>query len=352
MLRLIPAPFASHEAFRQSFSNGLSQLLADYDELGTYILVLANAHFDPQLWRQLEPALQAKFKQLAGDLRRRSHLGLVLDDAKDDLQVFRRLLDMGLEGLDDNEQRRLGPWELQFNPLRALRPPRMAEAVIRGISAPFNPERFNFNKPFLRKEILWEGRICGRHSALFYNKFPFVELHGLLVPERRHGLPQLLRREDNDYLWRLTESLSRTLPGIGFGYNSYGACASVNHLHFQMFQRSHPLPLTAAQWRHNGGQQDYPLDCKVFNNAGASWLCISELQRIRTSYNLVYLPGRLYCLPRRRQDECGHADWSSCLAWYDLAGGFTTFNRQDYRRIEQRDLESELSRLAIASADC
>jgi hypothetical protein len=348
MLRLIASPFVSSDAFREHFSSGLGRLLDAYDELGIYILVLANAHFDAELWSGLRPAIEAKFNQLAADLRYRNALGLVLDDAEDDLLVFRRLVDMGLDGLADNQQRNVGPWELQFNPLRALRPSRMANQVTHGISVPFDPESFNFNKPFLRKEILWEGWLCGRSSTLFYNKFPFVELHGLMVPGRRNGLPQLLRREDNDYLWRLTELLSRTMSGVGFGYNSYGASASVNHLHFQMFQRRDPLPLESSEWRHNGGQRSYPLHCHVFCDAARSWRFISELHRKQISYNLIYLPGRLYCLPRQKQGAVAHASWSSGPAWYDLAGGFTTFGRHDFQRLQQQDLEQELARLAIA----
>ena len=190
---------------------------------------------------------------------------LILDDAEDDLQVFRRLLAVGFGESLVKVCRRAGPWELQFNPLRSFRPPRMTQKVIPHISAPYDAVGFNFNKPFLRKEILWQGWLCGRDAALFYNKFPFVDLHGLLVPEPRAGLSQLLRQQDNEYLWQLTETLARTLPGVGFGYNSLGACASVNHLHFQMFQRARALPVASPDWRHNGGDREYPLSCWSFS---------------------------------------------------------------------------------------
>lgn len=345
---LTSSPFSSTEAFRQHFGDGLDRLLREYDELGTFVLVLANAHFDVDLWRRLRTPLTAKFNQLSAELNRSSPIGLMLDDAGDDLRVFRQLMSMGLARLSDHEQRREGPWELQFNPLRALRPPRMAEAVIGDISAPFDVAGFNFNKPFLRKEILWEGWLCGRNSTLFFNKFPFVELHGLLVPERRRGWPQLLQRGDNDYLWRLTEVLAETLQGVGFGYNSYGACASVNHLHFQMFQRKEHLPVADPDWQHNGGSREYPLPCHVFDDAGRAWRFVCKLHATETSYNLVYLPGRLYCLPRRRQGEDLHAPWSSGFAWYDLAGGFTLFDQAHYQRLQQHDLAAALAQLEMA----
>ena len=64
------------------------------------------------------------------------------------------------------------------------------------------------------------------------------------------------------------------------------------------------------------------------------------------SYNLIYLPGRLYCLPRRRQGTYHHSSWASGFAWYETAGGFTTFDRHQFGIIGQQELEAELALLA------
>ncbi len=341
------SPLRSSAAFRHAFSEGLASLLRDYNELGVYILVMANACFDPLLWSRLETVLQRRFAELADDLRERRRAGLMLDDAVDDLRVFEQMMAVGLEQLSATEFRRCGPWELQFNPLRAFRPPRAAGTAISGIHAPFDPDRFNFNRPFLRKEIFWQGQLAGRKTALFYNKFPFVSLHGLLVPEPAQGRQQLLSQADNDYLWRVTETLAATLPGVGFGYNSYGANASVNHLHFQIFQRQQPLPIADHCWRHNGGQLDYPLDCHVCADAAASWRLIRQLHEREISYNLVCLPGRIYCIPRRRQDRCQHGSWAAGFAWYETAGGFTAFDRSTFAELDQQRLAAALAQLRI-----
>jgi len=343
---LKPSPFSSPENFRHNFETGLQELLSGYDELGVYILVLANAGFDPVLWQVLGDKLRRRFLRLAANMRETDRQGLILDDAEDDLSVFRRLLAVGFDGLSATEFRQVGPWELQFNPLRAFRPARMTGKAVTRITAPYDPAGFNFNKPFLRKEILWQGWLCGRNAAVFYNKFPFVEMHGLLVPEPRAGLSQFLRERDNDYLWQLTETLARTLPGVGFGYNSLGAYASVNHLHFQMFQRRRMLPVADPLWQHNGGSLAYPLRCQCFFSSAEAWRLVSELHRRNISYNLIYLPGRIYCLRRLRQGEYSHSPWARGFAWYETAGGFTIFERENFNSIGQQELASELALLA------
>ena len=291
--------------------------------------------------------LRIKFDRLCEEIQANEACGHVLDDADDDLQVFRQLMAMGISRLQHTEFKFLRRWELQFNPLRALRPPRMTGAPVQGISAPFNPDGFNFNRPYLRKEILWAGSLAGRHTALFYNKFPFVDLHGLLVPEPRREQPQLLNEEDHNYVWELTQELASTLPDVGFGYNSYGAFASVNHLHFQMFQRDHALPIANPQWRHNGGALAYPATCFRFSAAGPAWRFIAELHRREISYNLIYLPNRLYCLPRLKQDAYQQPAWTGGFAWYEMAGGYTTYSAEDFEAVDSTDIEAALKQLSF-----
>jgi hypothetical protein len=338
-------PFSSPADFRRAFLLGLERLL-EYDALGSYILVHANASFDPDLGAALEPALRRRFAAMSRVYRARLADGRELEGAPDDLLVFLKLMVIGFDGVQPNARRQVGPWEVQFNHLRAFRPARISGQALSGIAAPFDPAGFHFNKPFLRKEVFWAGRLQGLDVELLYNKFPFVDLHGLLVPEREAELPQLQTRRHHRYLWDLTSDLGETLPGVGFGYNSYGAYASVNHLHFQMFVRERPMPVADPHWRHNGGGEDYPARCELFTAADPAWERLEELHRREISYNLVYLPGRLYLLPRPKQGSYPHADWTSGFAWYEMAGGFTAFNRSDFA-IDEAAISGELARLHI-----
>ncbi|MET0103625.1 MAG: hypothetical protein ABW072_00590 [Sedimenticola sp.] len=342
-----PSPFESPEQFRVAFERQLASLLSEFDELGVYILVLANACLDRPLWANLSESLKDKFHYLAREIAENHQEGLLLDDADDDLLVFRRLMETGFDNLQATSFRTVGPWELQFNQLRSFRPPRMSGRPTEGISAPFNPDGFHFNKPFLRKEIFWQGWLAGRDCALLYNKFPFVELHGLLVPEPRKERSQLLSEEDNDYLWRLTELLDRTLPGVGFGYNSYGAGASVNHLHFQMFLRGEPLPVASDNWQHNGGDVPYPARCHRFDSPRETWQMITSLHRQQITYNLVYLPGVVYCLPRARHGLSQPAGWSGGFAWYEMAGGVTLFDEGLFNELERLQVDEALTQISL-----
>jgi hypothetical protein len=224
----------------------------------------------------------------------------------------------------------------------------MADQPVKGIHRPFNQHGFHFNKPFLRKEVFWAGELAGLEVELLYNKFPFSPLHGLLVPERHSREPQFLSHPYHLYIWALTERLAAGLPGVGFAYNSYGAYASVNHLHFQMFLRDEPLPLFDGCWRHNGGTEDYPIECEIYASVEAAWERLDELHRQEISYNLVYRPGRLYCIPRRTQGSYRHAAWTNGFAWSELAGGITTSSREDYDGLDAAAIGSELAKLRIS----
>ncbi len=341
------SPFDSVTDLQNAFAAGLERLL-DASGLGAYILVLANALFDEGLDRRLREPLQRRFQEHLGRVRRSLAGGQELTDAPDDLLVFLKLMAIGPEAAGVTERRAVGPWEVQFNLLRSFRPKRMSASVGGGTQVPFDPSGFHFNKPFLRKESFWSGELAGSRVDLLYNKFPFVDLHGLLVPEREAGLPQFLSRDWHDYVWRLARELAAGLPGVGFGYNSYGAYASVNHLHLQMFVRERPLPVAADAWAHNGGSEPYPSPCARFDDVEQAWRYLDHLHREAEPYNLVYLPGRLYCLPRARQGDYRHAPWTGGFAWYEMAGGMVAFNRRDYQSLQAGQVATELRRVGVA----
>ncbi len=338
--------FDSVDNFTNAFASGLSEML-EHEGLGVFILVCANAGFEPRLQQQLAPRLKQRFENYSEQYREALRQGRTLPDADDDVMVFLKIMAVGFEALQPTQRRAEGPWELQFNQLRAFRPPRMAHTKVETLHAPFNENGFHFNKPFLRKECFWSGDLQGREVELLYNKFPFVDFHGLLVPQREHNAPQFLTHDDHHYMWRVSEELGATLPGIGFGYNAYGAFASVNHLHFQMFLRDAVLPVQQSLWRHNGGTQKYPSRVERFDNAEAAWRYIETMHRGGESYNLLYLPGEIYCLPRRSQGSYLHAPWTGGFAWYEMCGGMVSFSHEDFSQLSSEVIEAEFAKLAL-----
>lgn len=343
---MTPNPFRSTDAFRGTFAAGLECLLEDELSLGPYILVLANAIFDPHIHERLAHVLARRYSELAEFCRCSFAAGSEPDEPEDDLSVFLRLMAIGFDRIDQVRRHRLAPWEIQFNQLRSLRPRRAAGWGPVGIRAPFDSSGFHFNKPFLRRETLWSGRLAGVDLDLLFNKFPFVDLHALLVPERECCESQYLTPERHRQIWELADGLGSPLPGVGFGYNSYGAYASVNHLHFQMFLRDRPLPLALERWRHNGGPDPYPACCERYLDADEAWERIADFHGKQVSYNLVYFPGRVFCLPRRRQQTYALPPWCRGQAWYEMAGGVVAFNTEDFGSVAAADVEASLAATA------
>lgn len=338
--------FQSKQQFRQAFEAGLLGLLEE-PHLGTFILVCANATYDRAIYDISRTRLQTLYEAFAARYHRKLLEGHSIDEVEEDLLVFLKMHAIGFEALQSTQRKHVGPWELQFNHLRAFRPRRISQHNDEAIRAAFNPHGFHFNKPFLQKEAFWEGRLTGRPVSLYYNKYPFADLHALLVPEREQCHQQYLTPHHHRYMWELCTALGETLDGVGFGYNAYGAFASVNHLHFQMFVREQGLPVSDALWQHNGGQRPYPTACHAFDAAEEAWAAIDSLHRQAISYNLLYTPERLYLFPRKKQGACETPPWSSGFTWNELAGGMVLFNQAAYESLDEAALEEELRRLAL-----
>jgi hypothetical protein len=338
------SPFTSHSTLQQRFADGLAAMLESHRGLGVYILVLANAAYDARFWAQLAPALAARHAELADHITESLRAGQKLDEPDDDMLVFLKLLAIGLEHLTPLESRRAGPWNLMFNPLRALRPPRISGQTFEGLLRPFDPAGFHFNKPFLAKEVLWEGPLAGKPARLLYNKFPFARLHGLLVPEPLRELPQTLTPELHGWAWHLCAHAG--MRGLCLGYNSHGAGASINHLHFQSFVEPDPLPVQDPRFSHNGGSVSYPLPCKRFTEPADAWLELDHLHEQNIPYNLIYSKNCLQLVARVPQDNSKLSTQSRGYGWSEMAGAITLFNREAFESLSAAEFEMELARFA------
>lgn len=336
--------FSSNEAFGGAFASGLSGLLQG-GGLGPFILVCANATFDSNIYSATAAELDALYRELRGKTIRALESGRAIQEVEEDLLVFLKIQAVGLDKLKHTEKRRAGKWELQFNHLRSFRPKRITAHAPAGIRVDFDEAGFHFNKGFMQKEAFWAGTLGGKDATLYYNKYPFVDFHCLLVPERERRLPQFLTAEHHTHLWELTRQLAETLDGVGFGYNSIGAFASVNHLHFQMFLKPAGFPAMDGVWRHNGGSEFYPAHCMTFDEPRAAWRCIEALHFGGMAYNLLYVPGRLFVFPRLKQGAYPQPAWTSGFTWHELAGGIIAFNREDYDNLDESAIREELARL-------
>ena len=342
----LPEIFSSPGSFRTAFEKGLDRQL-DEDALGTFILVLANTLFDEQIFVKLKDRLQQNYEQKKLDYASKLQQGKPLHDAPDDMLVFLKLMVMGFDNLSTIEYRQTSNWQLQFNQLRSLRPQRMSGATVTSLKQEFNDNAFHFNKLFLDNEVFWSGDVDGVPVKLLYNKFPFATLHGLLVPEPAGNHPQFLNQDMHQFASSLCHELGKNVPNIALAYNGNGAGASVNHLHFHTFTMQQPLPVMDSKWQHNGGNTSYPAHCKVFENAVAAWHYINELHQHNITYNLLYLPDQIICLPRPFQGSYEIPRWTENFAWYELCGGVTTFNQNDFQQLTDQEISAALSKLRI-----
>ena len=337
------SPFSSIEYFREQFNQGLHDLL-HHQKLGTFILVLANATQHKDLFQQLQAKLQEQFKTLKQNYHNALLNGNQLNEVEEDLLVFLKIATIDFENIKLTQIRKQGHWQYQFNHIRSFRPRRISSFHgTNEMFIPYDEHAFNFNKPFMAKECFWEGQLTGKQIDLFYNKYPFADLHGLFVPERKSCLPQLLTQELHEYMWQVTEQLSETLPGLGFGYNSYGAYASVNHLHFQMFVETTSLPITSGHWQHNAGNETYPINVIKHNNVNEAWQTLNALHKQKKPYNVLYVKNEMYIIPRKIQGSVEVPEWSSGFTWAELCGGLLMFNQDDYLNVKETDVVELLS---------
>ncbi len=339
-------PFSSSRKFRESFEGGLSRLL-ETGGMNLFILVCANASFEHALFDRFKDRLTGEYQRLKNLLEQHVSEGMDINEAEDDLSVFKEIMSIGFDAMQITQQRFEGPWEVQFNHLRSFRPMRNSQRPISSIEAPFDPNGFHFNKPFMQQETVWVGELLGTPVDLYYNKYPFVASHCLMVPNRERELPQYMAKELHQFAWESVALIGERLPEVRIGYNALGAFASVNHFHLQLFVRDEPLPVEHSQWIHNGGDQKYLVACHVFTQLDDSWQFIDTLNQHNQAYNLLYLPGKMIAMPRKKQGEFELAPWSNGFSWYELCGGMITFDRELFSGLRSEKIVEDLAQASL-----
>jgi diadenosine tetraphosphate (Ap4A) HIT family hydrolase len=326
--------------FKSLFVNQLRKMLSN-DELGAFILVLANSLQDEFLKAELAEELRNNFLSL-----RKSFIKGSLNAAKDDLDVFEKLLALDLSDLPVWQCKTMGDWEISFNTLRQLRPVRASAQKFSSIKQDFDDNRFHFNKPFLDPEILWQGTHRGVTLKVLYNKFPFADYHLLVVVSPEENSAQLLTREKHDYAFSLVTDAAAALTGFGIGYNSLAAGASVNHIHFQGFVRLQDFPIEKSHWLHNGGDKDYPLAVSYFSDAESSWIYLDKLTGRDIAFNILYRENGCYVVPRKYQNSTELPDWLAGAGWTDVAGVITLSDEATFNAIDQQSISNSLTLLS------
>ena len=327
--------------FKTQFAEKLRAMLSP-DELGAFILVLANSMQDQQSQAALKDDVIAMFVEMNGKLKNGE-----LKGTDDDLSVFEKIRAKSIGKLSAWEVIPQGEWELLFNPMRGLRPARASSEKVENIFREFDSGKFHFNKPFLRPEILWEGEWMNVPLHVLYNKFPFAPYHLIIVPEPDLELPQYLVKEHHELIWQLVAEQAEIFTGFGVGYNSLGACASVNHLHFQSFVQQNKLPIEKSLWQHNGGRHSYPMSCIKTASVEECWTVIEKYHEDNQPYNLLYRQGCCYILPRQMQGNEVVADRVQGAGWIEECGVFNVASIKYAKNLTAEFLYSDLKSLSV-----
>lgn len=301
------------DRFRRQYREGLIEML-QRDSLGAWILVLANSMQDPELRAALRGPIDDAYSRLSS---------VMAEGSQDDIAVFNRLRQGAPHHLFRHwHSASRDAWRLVTNPMRQLRPMRLARDPLRSLYRAFNPDGFNFSHAHLQPEIFYEGCWQGMSYRVFYNKFPFAPWHLLVVPDVDSCHPQYLTEHSHSHIMELVRRLADRLPGVVMAYNSLGAGASVNHLHFQFALIEEALPVEEQRWRHHGGAEDYPLDCILSEDSREAWKAIDERQRSGRPFNLIYRGNSCYLLKRKSQAEVADCLLPQGVTWYESAGVF------------------------------
>ena len=327
------------DQFKQLFVDKLKTMLSD-DELGAFILVLANSRQDAFLKVELSDALQKNFVALKG-----LYAAGVLEATSDDIDVFRQLQDVNLEDIPLWRTKKVGDWEVVLNDMRQLRPARASSQHFKSIKQHFDETKFHFNKPFLEPEILWRGDYESASICVLYNKFPFSDYHLIIAISPENNAPQLLTEENHQIMSSMAAKVERGLPGFGIGFNSFAAGASVNHFHAQGFVRQQLFCIEADHWKHNGGNQEYPLAVRHFTNSVKSWRYLNRLIEDDIAFNCIYRQESCYVVARNYQGSVTLPGWLDGAGFLDVAGVMTVSDAETFESLSAEEIEAGMALL-------
>ena len=145
----------------------------------------------------------------------------------------------------------------QLNEGRASKK-RPTEFCVDQVNQPFDDSKFNFCKA-MQREVLFQFQPSSPDSTVsltpcapvvesphlvFINVSPIEYGHVLLVPRVLDNLNQLV--DSQTFLLALQFAREANNPYFRIGFNTLGAYATINHLHFQAYYLAAPYPLERA----------------------------------------------------------------------------------------------------------
>ncbi|KAB2096073.1 hypothetical protein ERO13_A01G083300v2 [Gossypium hirsutum] len=255
----------------------------------------------------------------------------------------------------------------QLNEGRHLKK-RPTEFRVDKVLQPFDGNKFNFTKVG-QEEVLFQFEASEDGEVQFYpsapidaenspsvvaiNVSPIEYGHVLLIPRILECLPQRIDRES--FLLALYMAAEAGNPYFRLGYNSLGAFATINHLHFQAYYLAVPFPIEKAPTKKITTLNDeviisellnYPVRGLVFEGGNTlqalsdtvSDACIC-LQENNIPYNVLISDcgKRIFLLPQCYAEKQALGEVSPELldtqvnpAVWEISGHMVLKRRKDY----------------------
>nr|GMD90816.1 gdp-L-galactose phosphorylase 1 [Ipomoea batatas] len=244
----------------------------------------------------------------------------------------------------------------QLNEGRHLKK-RPTEFRVDKVLQPFDGNKFNFTK--------------SSPSVVAINVSPIEYGHVLLIPKVLECLPQRIDRDS--FLLALHMAEEAANPYFRLGYNSLGAFATINHLHFQAYYLAVPFPIEKAPTRKittaDSGVKiseilNYPVRGLLFEGGSTlehlanvvSNSCIC-LQENNIPYNVLIsdLGKRVFLLPQCYAEKQALGEVSSELldtqvnpAVWEISGHMVLKRKEDYEGASEANAWRLLAEVSLS----
>ncbi|CAA3021695.1 GDP-L-galactose phosphorylase 2-like [Olea europaea subsp. europaea] len=273
----------------------------------------------------------------------------------------------------------------QLNEGRHLKK-RPTEFRVDKVLQPFDENKFNFTKVG-QEEVLFQFEpssddevrflpsapidVENSPSVIAINVSPIEYGHVLLIPRILECLPQRIDRES--FLLALYMAAEAGNPYFRLGYNSLGAFATINHLHFQAYHLAVPFPIEKAPARKiattNSGVKisnivNYPVRGLVFeggktledlsNVVSDSCIC---LQDNNIPYNVLISDSgrRIFLFPQCYAEKQALGEVSPELldtqvnpAVWEISGHMVLKRKKDYEEASEENAWKLLAEVSLS----
>lgn len=273
----------------------------------------------------------------------------------------------------------------QLNEGRHLKK-RATEFRIDQVLQDFDPKKFNFTK-VAQDEVLFrfeesldgkshymnEAPLTDSPNVVVINVSPIEYGHVLLVPRVLDHLPQ--RIQFDTLLLALHMAVEADNPYLRLGYNSLGAFATINQLHFQAYYLQAPFPIERAPTVRIGCKKrsrrvkisslaQYPVRALVYEVSNsleevamAVTSACQELERRNIPFNLLISDrgARVFLMPQcfaekqaRNEVPLEILECQVNPAAWEISGHIVLKRKEDYEAVTQESVWELLSQVSLS----